>query len=127
MEALLFKFLKFGVVGFSGVIIDFGITYVCKEWLKVQKFVANAIGFILAATSNYFFNRIWTFKSTNPDVALEFTNFIVISMFGLGINSLVLWVLVSKFRLNFYFSKLMAIGVTTFWNFMANYLYTFAG
>lgn len=65
---LIFKFIKFGVVGFSGVAIDFGFTYLFKEKLKVQKFAANALGFMIAASSNYFFNRIWTFKSDNPEV-----------------------------------------------------------
>ena len=123
---LILKIIKFGVVGFSGVAIDFGFTFLLKEKLKVQKFVANGIGFLIAASSNYFFNRVWTFKSNNPEVALEFTNFFIVSIFGLGINSLILWMLNAKFNLNFYFSKLIAIIVTTFWNFMANYLYTFA-
>ncbi len=127
MIELLFKFIKFGVVGASGVVVDFGFTYLCKEKLKIQKFVSNAIGFTIAATSNYVLNRIWTFESENPEVAQEFTNFFVVSAIGLGINSLVLWMLSSKFQLNFYFSKLIAIIVTMFWNFMANYLYTFAG
>jgi len=126
MVELIFKILKFGVVGFSGVVIDFGLTYLGKEKLKIQKFVANAIGFLTAATSNYYFNRIWTFKSNNPEVVIEFTNFFIVSLFGLGINSLVLWILNVKFKMNFYVSKLIAIVVTTFWNFVANYLYTFA-
>ena len=119
------KFIKFGIVGFSGLLIDFGITYLLKEVLKVQKFLANAIGFLTAASSNYILNRVWTFQSTNPDVAVEFGKFFFVSVIGLGINSLVLWVLNVKFRLNFYFAKLLAIIVTTFWNFIANYLYTF--
>ena len=122
----LFKLLKFGIVGFSGVFIDFGITYLLKEKMGLQKFLANAVGFLTAASSNYFFNRIWTFHSQNPKVALEFTNFILIAGLGLGINSLVLWILNTKFNLNFYFAKLLAIVVTTLWNFSANYLYTFA-
>lgn len=122
---ILVKFIKFGIVGFSGVIIDFGITYLLKEVLKVQKFLANAIGFLTAASSNYILNRVWTFQSTNPEVAVEFGKFFFVSVVGLGINSLVLWVLNVKFRLNFYFAKLLAIIVTTFWNFIANYLYTF--
>ena len=123
---LLLKFIKFGIVGFSGVFIDFGITYLCKEVFKIQKFISNAIGFLIAASSNYLFNRIWTFESTNPEVAMEFSKFLFVSIVGLGINSLVLWVLNAKFKLHFYFSKLIAIAVTTFWNFIANYLYTFA-
>jgi putative flippase GtrA len=119
------KFLKFGVVGFSGVFVDFGFTFVCKEWLKIPKYIANAIGFSIAASSNYLFNRIWTFHSTNPKVMMEFSQFFAISLIGLGINTLILWILVSKYKKHFYLSKLFAIGVVTIWNFLANYFITF--
>jgi len=120
------KFLKFGVVGFSGLLIDFGFTYLFKEVFKVQKYLANAIGFIIAASSNYFLNRIWTFQSTNPNIAFEYSEFILISLIGLGINTLILWLLVSKYKLNFYLSKVFAIAVVTVWNFFANMLITFS-
>jgi putative flippase GtrA len=122
----LLKFLKFGIVGFSGVFVDFGVTYVCKEWIKIQKYVANSIGFIAAASSNYILNRIWTFKSQNPDVAKEYTEFFVISLVGLGLVNLIVWLLHGKLKWNFYLSKLFAIGVVTIWNFLANYYITFA-
>lgn len=122
---LFYKFVKFCVVGFSGMAVDFGFTWLCKEKLRIQKYIANAIGFCIAATTNYFLNRIWTFESQNPEVLTEFSNFFIISIIGLGINSLVLWILVSKFKMNFYLAKLIAIIVTTLWNFVANLLYTF--
>jgi putative flippase GtrA len=122
---LLHKFVKFGVVGFSGVFVDFGITYIFKEILGVQKYVSNAIGFMVAASSNYYLNRIWTFQSTNPNVAVEYTEFIIISFIGLIINTTILWLLVNKLRMNFYVSKIFAIGVVTLWNFGANVLITF--
>jgi len=125
-EAFLFKFLKFGAVGFSGLFVDYGITYLCKEILKIQKFVSNSIGFTVAASSNYILNRIWTFESTNPDIAIEYTEFIVISLIGLVINNLILWFMLKRFKWNFYLCKLFAIGVVTIWNFFANALFTFA-
>ena len=126
IQTLMYKFLKFGVVGFSGVLVDYGITYVAKEWFKVQKYIANALGFMVAASTNYFLNRIWTFHSTNPEILEEYGKFIFISLIGLAVNTLVLWLLVSKRNMNFYVSKLFAIGVVTIWNFGANYVYTFA-
>ena len=122
---LILKFLKFGLVGASGVIVDFGFTYLCKEIFKIQKYIANAIGFTLAATSNYVFNRIWTFHSLNPEIGLEYSKFLLISLVGLGINTLILWTLTSKFNKNFYVSKLFAIGVVTVWNFFFNLMFTF--
>ena len=123
---LLIKFIKFGVVGFIGLIIDFSITWLLKEKLKVNKFIANGSGFATAATVNYFINRVWTFQSTNPDVKGEYFSFIIVSVIGLGINSLALWFLIKKFKMNFYLAKLFAIGITTIWNFGANLLFTFA-
>jgi putative flippase GtrA len=125
-RTFLVKFIKFGIVGFSGVFIDFGTTYVCKEWLKIQKYIANSIGFTVAASSNYILNRIWTFKSQDPDIAKEYTEFIVISLVGLGIANLIVWLIHGRFKQNFYLSKLFAIGVVTIWNFFANYYITFA-
>lgn len=125
-RTFLVKFLKFGIVGFSGVFVDFGITYVCKEWFKIQKYVANSIGFIMAASSNYFLNRTWTFKSQNPDVATEYTEFFIISLVGLGIANLIVFLIHGKLKYNFYLSKLFAIGMVTIWNFFANYYITFA-
>lgn len=126
IDKILFsKLLKFGIVGCSGMIIDFGITYLCKEILKINKFVSNGIGFILAATSNYFLNRNWTFNSQCEDIGIQYAQFMIVSAIGLGINSLVLFLLNEKLKWNFYFSKVIAIAITTTWNFFANLLFTF--
>lgn len=125
-KAFFIKFLKFGIVGGSGVIVDFFFTWLAKEKFKVQKYLANAIGFTIAATTNWFLNRIWTFNSHNPEILIEYSQFILVSLIGLAINSAVLWFLTDKMKINFYISKLGAIAVTTVWNFFANYLYTFS-
>lgn len=122
---VIIKFIKFGTVGFSGLIVDFGSTYICKEKLYVQKYFANSIGFLLAATGNYFLNRIWTFASNNPHVFNEFVKFFIVSLIGLGLSNVFIWLIHQKGRLNFYLAKFFAIGVTMLWNFGANFLYTF--
>ncbi len=122
---LIWKFIKFGVVGFSGLGIDFGLTYLLREKARWQQYLANAAGFSCAATSNYFLNRVWTFHSQNPDLFMEYSSFFVVALIGLLVNSSVLWLLVSRFQKEFYFSKFLAIGVTILWNFSANYIYTF--
>ncbi len=124
-KTFLVKFLKFGLVGFSGVFVDFGITYLTKEKLHVPKYLANAIGFTTAASTNYILNRVWTFESSNPEIGWEYTQFFTISLIGLGINTLILWLLVSRFKMNFYLAKVFAIAVVTVWNFLANNYITF--
>lgn len=107
------------------MILDFGVTWVLKEKVRINKYLANSTGFILAASSNYAWNRRWTFHSTNQHYMVEYFSFILISVAGLGINNLVIFLLNDKAKLNFYLAKLIAVAVVTAWNFGLNYLITF--
>lgn len=122
---LLLKFLKFCVVGTTGMVIDFGTTWLLKERVKINKYVANSTGFIFAASSNYLINRIWTFQSHDPQIVTQYFSFILISLVGLGINNLVIYILNGRMKYNFYLSKLFAIIVVTLWNFLMNLFITF--
>jgi putative flippase GtrA len=124
-EVFILKFIKFCLVGFSGVFVDFGTTFICKEFLKIQKYISNSIGFTLAATTNYMLNRVWTFHSQNPHIGQEFTRFFIIALIGLGINLLIVWTMSGKFKVNFYVSKLVATLLVTTWNFLINAYFTF--
>jgi putative flippase GtrA len=119
------KFIKFLVVGLSGMIIDFSITFICKEKLKLNKYIANSLGFSVAAISNFLLNRHYTFNSNNPDVSTEFYWFMGISIISLFIYNGIVWIGINKLNFNFYSSKILAIFFITFWNFFAHLLITF--
>jgi len=126
MNEILLKFSKYSVVGGSGVFVDFGITYLCKEKLRINKYLSNSIGFIVTASSNYVLNRIWTFESKNENIIFEYWAFIFVSIIGLFLNNFIILIIHEKLKYNFYFAKIGAIGVITLWNFIGNYLYTFS-
>lgn len=126
-SSLLLKFFKFAIVGFSGVLVDFGITFILKERIRANKYLSNAIGFLTATTSNYILNRYWTFYEENKDAQIaEFSKFLGIAIIGLLLNTLVLYVMHEKWKWNFYLSKLVGIMIISIWNFFANYFYTFS-
>jgi len=77
----------------------------------------------VAASSNYLFNRYWTFQSNNPKVFVEFGTFFIISLVGLAINNFFLYLFEKK--LNFYLAKFFAVMITSLWNFSANYYLNF--
>ena len=120
------KFLKFGVVGLSGVFVNFGVTWFFKEICKLNKYLSNILGFICAATTNYLLNRWWTFQSNNPQVGTEYAKYFLISVVGLGIDTLTVYLIHNKLKWNFYLSKVFAIGAAMLWNFFGNLLFTFA-
>jgi putative flippase GtrA len=124
---MILKFVKFCVVGFSGLAIDFAITWLLKEKLRINKYIANSCGFMLAASSNYVWNRMWTFESHDAHIAREYLSFVGVALVGLCISNLIVWALADKLKINFYLSKILAIGIVTCWNFSMNFLVTFVG
>lgn len=129
------KLIKFGIVGGTGVFVDFGLTWFFKERIQINRYISNTIGFLSAATSNYFLNRLWTFHSSNPQIEREYTSFLLIAIAGLVINTVILHIFSEKINISFfpqnkkyrfYLSKLIATAVVTLWNFFLNYYITFA-
>jgi putative flippase GtrA len=119
------KFLKFGIVGASGVVVDFGITWILKEWVKINRYAANSTGFFAAVISNYMLNRIWTFHSHDKEVGIQFAKFLAVSAVGLAMSNSLIYYLNEKRRVPFYLSKAIATGIVMIWNFGVNYLITF--
>lgn len=118
------RLLKFGMVGITGMAVDFTVTWLCKEKFKLNKFLSNSFGFSLAVISNFLLNRYWTFVS-NQALPFQFVKFILVSLIGLLINNLLLFLLLKFSKSNFYFLKLLVIGIVFFWNYFANFLFTF--
>jgi putative flippase GtrA len=63
------RFIKFGVVGFSGTLVNMGVLYVCqsilfKHVLSPQKrlHISLSIAIFLATLNNYLWNRWWTWQ-----------------------------------------------------------------
>jgi putative flippase GtrA len=119
------KIIKFGVVGISGLLIDFSVTWLCKEKLKWNKYLSNSLGFSVAVCSNFFLNKYWTFNSLSTQSINQFLQFLLVAIIGLGINNMLLYLLTKKVKANFYFLKLLAIGVVFLWNYSMNFLFTF--
>lgn len=130
LESLLpFRFLslvKFGFTGMSGLVIDFSVTWLLKDELHLNKFLANAAGFTAAVISNYVINRLWTFSEREKTkVSKQFASFLMVSLIGLVLNSSFLYLFHEHLYLNFYLSKAIAILLVFFWNFSANYFFVF--
>lgn len=125
------QFIKFGIVGFSGTIIDLGFYNLFAIGLKSNIYFSRMISFTFAAVSNYLLNRVWTFRSKEKKVAKEFGQFFFVSVIGLLLNLGIMRLLIS-FTKNLHseilqknIPVLIAITVVLFWNFFANKYWTF--
>jgi putative flippase GtrA len=121
------RLLKFGIVGLLGMVIDFGITWLFKEKIRINRYVANALGFSCAVICNFLLNRAWTFGSHAANVEGQLFRFIAVSLAGLGLNTAIVYYFSRRQELNFYLSKGLAIIIVFVWNYAANAYFTFRG
>ncbi|MEO8710670.1 MAG: GtrA family protein [Parafilimonas sp.] len=121
------KVAKFGIVGFIGMCIDFFVTWLLKEKFRVNKYVANSIGFTCAVINNFYLNLKWTFQTNGQNTNIYLIKFILISIIGLGLNNMFIYIFNERFSVNFYVSKALAVLCVFVWNFSANNYFNFHG
>jgi len=119
------KIVKFLVVGSSGAVIDFGILALLVELAGWQPLIANLISFSVAMISNFWLNKLWTWRDGSAEYKKQFVKFTITSVVGLAINSLFLW-LSLLVGLHYLIAKIIASIVVAVWNFGINNYWTFS-
>jgi len=115
---------KFCVVGAAGYVVNLAV-YTALLELAGLHYLPAAIGsFLVAVTSNYTWNRIWTFRGQRGHVAYQGLRFLVVSTMALGANLLVLHLLVQS-GVGEIPAQAIAIVLVTPLNFVGNKLWSF--
>ena len=111
-------------MGASGYAVNLAVYAALLEAGLVYSFAATA-SFLVAATSNYVWNRLWTFRARQARVLAQSARALGVSMLSLGANQLFLYVFVvaGSGRLG---SQAVAILLVTPFSFVANKLWAFA-
>ena len=125
---LLARFIRFGVVGGSGVLVDMGALYLLHDpkRLAIPLITAKLVSAQLAIFNNFLWNDLWTFAdraALRPGAAARFTRFLRfegICLAGVAITVGVLALCVKKLGLHYLIGNAIAIGVGTAWNFLVN-------
>jgi len=118
------QFLKFGLVGASGTVVNFIAAHTLEKTTSLSWFADFAIGFMLGGISNYVLNRIWTFGSRrNP--LIEGLQFLSVSAIALLIGDVVFRIAASAGFHHFTITWLVATVSGMFVNFFLNKYWTF--
>ncbi|MEQ9359424.1 glycosyltransferase [Coleofasciculus chthonoplastes] len=120
------RFIRFGLVGFSGVFVDMAIFYLLRDKLGLGLTLSAALSAEVAMFNNFLWNDVWTFGDISqhqPGWRQWFERFVKfngICLAGLILNVLLVNLLFNVFGINEYVSKLIAIAAVTVWNFWIN-------
>lgn len=114
---------KFCAVGAAGYVVNLAV-YDGLLHARFHYLAAATCSFLVAVTSNYTLNRLWTFRDRRAGVAAQGMRFLVVSLASLGANLIVLHVLISL-GLGKLSGQAVAIVVVTPLNFLGNRLWSF--
>jgi dolichol-phosphate mannosyltransferase len=120
------QLIKFGLVGGSGYLINLGVFAFLSSNLGVHHLIAALGAFVVAVSSNFFWNRHWTFAAGDGHAGFQAARFFAVSAAALAINLVVLEALVGGTSMGDLSAQAIAVAVAMPFNFLGNKLWTFA-
>lgn len=122
------RFLKYGLVGLSGVVINEFFLFFFTEHVGLFYLISSLIAIELSIVSNFTWNELWTFKDrvdNHKKFPKRLVKFNLVSVGGIILNISVLFVITSFFGFHYLISNLFGIAAATLWNYFINLKWTF--
>lgn len=88
------QLIRFCVVGASGYLVNLVVFSVMVHVLDLHYVVAAIGAFCVAWTSNFVFNKFWTFQQHELSAVQQGARYLAVSLVALGINLVLLGMLV---------------------------------
>ncbi|MCC5646893.1 glycosyltransferase [Nostoc sp. CHAB 5824] len=120
------RFLRFGLVGFSGLFVDLTVFYLLRTVIHLGLTRSTILSAGVAIINNFLWNDLWTFGDISQgqrDLHQRFKRFLkfsTICLAGVILQALIINFLYNVLGINEYLAKLIAIAVATIWNFWIN-------
>ena len=130
------RYIKFGLVGASGTVVNLAVLYLCQEFLLASIFSGEqrlyaslAIAILLATVNNFAWNRLWTWRDRQAEfhggIATQFVRYGLASWLGTSVQYiLTLWL---AQHVHYLLGNVLAIVLASVINYFANDWWTFKG
>ena len=123
MKKLIEQIMKFGIVGVLCFAIDYVLMIFLTEVFGISYLISSGISFSVSVIVNYKLSLKFVFKTDeNRNKIIEFIIFVVLSVIGLGINQVLMWICVDKLHIFYMISKIGVTAVVMVYNFITRKL-----
>jgi len=116
---------KFGAVGASGYLVNLAVYALLLKQAHLHYLLATTGSFLVAATNNYVWNRLWTFRHQRGHVAYQGLRFLIVAAAAYVCNLGLLLGLIEVLGVGKIVSQAVAIVLVTPLNFVGNKLWSF--
>jgi len=124
-KAQMLQFGKYFIAGGCAALIEWMVFWLFSSWLQVFYLFSVAIAFIVATTVNYFLSAFFVFVRGKHRRGVETLLVFLVSAVGLGLNSLLMWLLHGKIGILAMPSKIVSTGIVFLWNYYSRHKFIF--
>ena len=139
-----FRYLKFGLVGASGTVVNIAVLYLCHEYLfqaiegpQGKPWASLAVAIAVATANNFTWNRLWTWADRveaqraaavsnalrAPRLGTQLLKYALASWFGIALQYAL--TLGLAHLMHYMLANVIAIVIASVSNFLANDRWTF--
>lgn len=123
-ENLLIQIFKFGIVGGIAFLIDYIVLFCCKEFIGLSVLLSAAIAFTVSVVYNYIASVKWVFDVNKEKSAKKnFVIFIILSIIGLIITEIIMWIGSDIMKINYLIVKIIATAIVMVFNFITRKIF----
>jgi len=119
-------FLRFGLVGLSGVFVNMGFLWFLTEIVGLYYLASSIVAVEASIISNFILNNAWTFRDRSRGIirlsALFRYNLVCVG--AIAGSTTILYLLTTYAGFYYLLANLLAITVTSLWNFVMNMSWT---
>ena len=118
------QLVKFGIVGVIAFLIDYGVLFVLTEYAGIYYLISGAISFTVSVIFNYLASMKYVFAGKEDmSKKKEFAVFVVLSVIGLGINQILMWLGVDMLHIYYMVTKIFATAFVMVYNFVTRKIF----
>lgn len=119
-DNIFIQMFRYIFVGGTAFVVDFFFLYFFSDICGIYYLISGVLSFIISVLVNYLMSTKWVFNQDNIDnKVLEFNLFLLISAIGLVFTEILLWLFTDIFGMYYLISKIIAVIIVMFWNFIA--------
>ncbi|ADQ78782.1 GtrA family protein [Paludibacter propionicigenes WB4] len=118
------RFIKYGLVGCLGLLVDMAVFYVMNKKLGINYVISNITSSSLAVVHNFILNSYFTFNVTDRKLR-RFLAFYAIALVGMAVSTGLLILFIDLLKLDSMISKLISIIIVALLQYFFNNKLTF--
>ncbi len=110
---------KFFILGIFSTLIDY-LVYSALIYINVNYIIAICAGYFIGFLFNFYFGRKHVFDAIKiNNIYKEFFIVFIITIIGVMLNIIIVYVLKNFLGMNYYLGRIVAIGVVFFFNYFS--------